>query len=73
MGVFWVICFKLKSELGHKTGSKANFEKNCRPELRSEERITCAKFQKVWPLKRANFRVGFAGTDWKRVYQMSEL
>ena len=53
---------KLKPELGHKTVSKANFEKICRPELRLEERITCAKFQKIWPYKNTKVGVGFAGT-----------
>ena len=37
---------KPKPEMAHKTGTKSNFEKICRQKLRSEERITCVKFQK---------------------------
>ena len=61
---------KLKPELGHKTGSKANFEKICHPELRLEERITCAKFQKIWPYKNTKVGVGFAGTAVIKIYPL---
>ena len=63
IGQLWsIIKNKLKPELGHKTESKANFEKICRPELRSEEKIKCAKFQKIWPYESTKVGVGFAGT-----------
>ena len=43
-----------KPEIGHETGSGANFEKVSRPKLRLKERITWAKFRRIWS-KKYNF------------------
>ena len=57
--------FKLKlcePEIGHKTGSRTNFEKVSAVKLRLRERITCGKFQKIWSKNSTTFGLGFAGT-----------
>ena len=56
--------------MGHKTGSRANSKKICRQKLRSEERITCAKFQKNWSNNSTIFLLEFAGTGGNLFYNI---
>ena len=52
--------------MAHKTGTKSNFEKICRQKLRSEERITCAKFQKKIDDKKVQKYKSWSRVFWNR-------